>query len=145
MGGYCGVMHLLKAVEGCHCRGWRPLGREGRCRAGEEAAGPPLGRRGIVGEQASWRQPKQVAAGEWASLHVIATNGWPESKWLGRGQERDGWAREQVAGQGERASTRVRVGWDGSSHMKVYWGWDGSRQPHEGVRSLGCGLTRVVG
>ena len=78
-------------------------------------------------------------------LHAIATNGWPESKWLGRGRERDGWARERVAGRGERASTRVRVGWDGSSHAKVRGGWDGSRQPHEGARGLGCGLTRVVG
>ena len=87
MGGYCGVMCLLKAVEGCRCGGWRPsghhwageavvsqerqpLGREGCCRAGEEAAGPPSGRRGIVGEWASWRQPEQVAAGEWALLEA---------------------------------------------------------------------------
>ena len=50
-----------------------------------------------------------------------------------------------MAGQGERVSTRVRVGWDGSSHAKVCGGWDGSRQPHEGACSLGCGLMRVVG
>ena len=51
MGGYRGVMRLLKAVEGCRCGGWRPSGRRwaGEAVVGQE--GQPLGREGVAEQE----------------------------------------------------------------------------------------------